>query len=185
MSLDPVERRRLRAEIVASYAPRIQALVRKRLPWLPRQWAEAEQVSVLGLLEALERNDPEKERRVSFWNFAHRYICAELSKWVSETILWKERTHKKGESAAALDVVSLDEERRSLQCDTACTLHDSIADTSGTPEELAATKELGVLFLEKLTPGQIRAIDRRDRSFSPQRAEMARIARRVGLGASK
>jgi len=103
-SPDPKERRRLTAEILNTYKPRIAAVVRRVLR-TPQHWAEAEQVGALGLLVALREYRPaeaEADRGGAFWGFARFHVMNEIQRWIDVGVYWRKTPNRgRGEARAA------------------------------------------------------------------------------------
>ena len=102
------ERKRLAAEVLQKYRPRLEKIVRAKLRDLPEHWAEGDQVAALGLLVALERFDCEiaAYRGSTFWTFAFWPIQHELEAWLSASIFWRKDTNRGKSATRRIDAVS-------------------------------------------------------------------------------
>jgi RNA polymerase sigma factor (sigma-70 family) len=163
------ERKRLAAEVLQKYRPRLEKIVRAKLRDLPEHWAEGDQVAALGLLVALERFDCEiaAYRGSTFWTFAFWPIQHELEAWLSASIFWRKETNR-GKSATRR---AARETARASQTALSLELALETPSDAATPEEEIASNELhGLLheFLASLTPSERAAAQRHDKEVMSQ-----------------
>lgn len=96
---DPLERRRIQAEVVEAYRPRVANLVRCLFRRNPEHWREAEQVGLIGLLTALEKYDPDlltgEDQGNRFWYLAYYYVKNEIRAWRDVGVNWA-KDHRHG-----------------------------------------------------------------------------------------